>query len=137
MPEVSGPANFSSAYSNDGSATIVCDGNGGYEPVLNDYATASCGIDQCITEHEQSHAGDWSQRYPDGCSGQPEGAEVPRTGADYDSFLGQSECRAYTAELACQQNLFSHASPACQPIIQEHMEQDLAAQEDSCQASYP
>jgi hypothetical protein len=131
-----GPANYSSANAgNNGGAGIACDGSGGYEPVMNNYEGEHCGIDQCLIEHEQSHISDWEQRYGQ-CVG-PRGSGVSTSGADYNGFLQQSECRAYNRELSCEERLFQNASPECRPYIQEHMEDTLAERNNSCQASYP
>ena len=129
-------ANYSSPNTGDqGDAGIVCDGSGGYEAVMNDYEGEHCGIDQCVTEHEQSHISDWEQRYGQ-CPG-PRGSEVPTSGDGYDGFLQQSECRAYNQELSCEERLFQNTSPECRPYVQEHMENTLNGRNDSCQASYP
>ncbi len=89
-----------------GSATVVCDGLGGYRVALNGWAGAPCGIVNCITIHEQSHITDWMARFPLGCknangTNKPDGTAPPTGGPGYAAFLRASECSAYTAELTC------------------------------------
>ena len=128
-------ANYSSNQIDDGSATIVCDGNGGYEPVLNSYAGEHCGVEQCVVEHEQSHISDWEQRY--GLCNGPRGSGPQLGGPGYDGFLQQSECKAYGREMSCLEKAFQNASPECRPYVQQHMEDTLEGRDNSCQASYP
>src|SRR5882724_11419675 len=50
-----------------GAATVVCDGAGDYKVDMGGWATAKCGLPDCIRRHEESHATDLRARYPDGC----------------------------------------------------------------------
>jgi len=94
----------------NGSATIVCDGSGGYRVDLGSYASATCGTQACVTAHEQSHIADWKAKWPTGCAGKPAGGPVPKgdppdnpvmTVDEYNSFLEESECKAHTVDLEC------------------------------------
>jgi hypothetical protein len=82
-------------------ATIVCDGSGGYRADLRGWAGAPCGIEDCVRQHEESHARDWAARFPDGCVGKPDGGDIPLGGPGYAAFLRQSECTAYGVEVGC------------------------------------
>lgn len=101
-----------------GSATIVCDGNGGYRVEYGGWNDVPCGIKDCIRLHEESHIADWRARFPNGCknadgSNKPDGAAVPTGGDGYAAFLKASECTAYTVELTCVTAL----TPAAEPCI--------------------
>ncbi|MFE4106954.1 hypothetical protein [Almyronema epifaneia] len=96
-----------------GSATIQCNGSGGYEVVLNNWAGAACGTEGCVRAHEQSHIADWQAKWPTGCQGQPRGY-LPKgdppdnplmTVAEYQAFLKESECKAHTVDLTCAEAL--------------------------------
>ena len=107
-----------------GSATIVCDGSGGYRVSMGWAATATCGIGDCVRQHEQSHAADWRGRFPDGCrnadgSAKADGTQVPTGGPGYDAFLRQSECRAYGIEIPCEERLLAGATADCRPVVQD------------------
>ncbi|MGH2368306.1 MAG: eCIS core domain-containing protein, partial [Chloroflexota bacterium] len=106
-----------------GSATIVCDGAGGYRVHLGWAATYGCGIAGCVRQHEESHIADWQGRWPNGCknadgTAKPDGSRVPTGGAGYDAFLRRSECTAYTGEVPCEETLLAGASAACRPRVQ-------------------
>lgn len=107
----------------NGSATIVCNGSGGYRVSMGWAATATCGIGDCVRRHEESHITDWRRRYPDGCknadgSNKPDGTRVPTSGSGYDAFLRTSECTAYNVEIPCEEALLSAASTECRPVVQ-------------------
>lgn len=109
-----------------GSATIVCDGNGGYRVDLGGWAGAPCGIEACVTRHEESHIADWEGRWPNGCknadgSNKPDGGAIPLGGAGYAAFLKQSECDAYTVEEGCISPLVAGASGACKTTLEAHL----------------
>jgi hypothetical protein len=116
----------------DGAATIVCDGQGGYQPQLNFYSDAPCGITECVTDHELSHANDWAAQFPDGCDGQPEGGEIPLGGPGYDDFLKASECDAYTREANCERKLLEDASPECKPYLEKLLDDRIEQQKKAC-----
>ena len=110
-----------------GSATIKCDGSGGYEIVYGSWSGATCGTKDCVTAHESSHMADWKAKWPDGCKGQAKGylpkgdaPDVPlMTAAEYTAFLKQSECRAHTADLACAEAL--PKSKGCAATIDDYI----------------
>ena len=113
----------------NGSATIQCDGGGGYEIVYNSYATAQCGTKNCVGIHEGSHITDWQAKWPTGCQGQVRGylpkGDPPHdnplmTVAEYKAFLKDSECRAHTADLQCAESL--NKIPGCEQIIDDYTE---------------
>lgn len=106
-----------------GAATIQCDGNGGWEVMLNGKAGAPCGIPGCTTKHEQSHIADWKAKWPNGCKGQARGY-LPKgdppddplmTVAEYNEFLNKSECKAYGVGLTCANGL-DKKEPCKQPV---------------------
>lgn len=106
-----------------GSATVVCDGSGDYRVDMGWAASATCGLGDCIRRHEESHITDLRARYPDGCKNadgtpKPDGTPHPTGGSGYADFLKQTECKAYTTEIACEEALLSGASAACQPTVQ-------------------
>lgn len=107
-------------------ATIVCDGSGGYTPILGGWAGAPCGIEGCVRRHEESHAADWLGRYPDGCknddgSAKAAGTDIPLTGPGYDAFLRASECTAYGVEEVCITPLIAAADEPCKTQLQDHL----------------
>jgi hypothetical protein len=114
------------------SATIVCDGKGGYRVDLQAWAGAPCGLETCIRAHEESHIADWKGRWPDGCKDKANGAKIPLGGPGYDDFLKASECRAYTAELACNGRLLDAAKGDCVKTITDHRKADVAEQKQYC-----
>jgi hypothetical protein len=106
-----------------GSATIVCNGSGGYRVDLGGWASAPCGIVGCIRQHEQSHISDWEGRFPQGCKngdGTPkaDGTACPTGGDGYDAFLKRSECTAYGVEQPCEEALVASASGDCRSKVQ-------------------
>jgi hypothetical protein len=119
----------------DDSATIVCDGSGGYRADLRGWAGAPCGIEGCVRGHEESHARDWLGRWPNGCknpdgSNKPDGSMIPLGGDGYAAFLKASECTAYTFEEGCIQPLLDAASGDCRTTLQAH-QTDTQAQKGS------
>jgi len=110
-----------------GSATIVCNGSGGYRTKLagswvDEGNWNKCGVWMCVEQHEQSHIKDWEQRFPNGCknadgTSKKDDTQVPTGGEGYDDFLRQSECKAYKIELACEQKLQETAGKDCKPDI--------------------
>jgi len=116
----------------DDSATIVCDGKGGYRVDLEGWAGAPCGLEACIRAHEESHMADWKGRWPDGCKDKADGAQIPLGEPGYDAFLKASECRAYTAELACNGRLLDAAKGDCVKTITDHRKADLAEKKRYC-----
>ena len=94
-------------------ATVVCDGAGGYRVQLNSWAGSPCGIEACISKHEESHASDWRGRWPQGCKDKADGAAIPTGGPGYPAFLKQSECTAYTTEIPCEEAALAAATGDC------------------------
>ena len=118
-------------------ATIVCDGKGDYRPDLRGWATAPCGIPDCVRVHEESHAADWRGRWPDGCKNpdgtpKPDGSQIPLGGPGYDDFLRQSECRANSAEVPCEEQLLKSSSAECQPKVQKVLDGTKKDQKRYC-----
>lgn len=110
-----------------GSATIKCDGKGGYELLLNGWATAKCGTKDCVIAHESSHMADWKAKWPTGCKDQPKGY-LPKgdppddplmTAAEYNAFLKASECKAHTADLNCANGL--EPTEACKDTVKNYI----------------
>ncbi|NEQ33684.1 MAG: hypothetical protein F6K04_22255 [Leptolyngbya sp. SIO4C5] len=110
-----------------GSATIQCDGSGGYEVVLNNWAGAACGTEGCVRIHEQSHISDWQAKWPTGCQGQARGY-LPKgdppdnplmTVDEYNAFLKKSECKAHTADLACAEAL--PQTGGCEQTVKDYI----------------
>jgi hypothetical protein len=111
----------------NGSASIQCNGAGGYEITYGSYAGATCGTKDCVTAHESSHMADWRAKWPTGCQGQPRGY-IPKgdppdnplmSVSEYDAFLKDSECRAYTADLQCAQAL--PKAGACKNTVEDYI----------------
>lgn len=110
-----------------GSASIQCDGSGGFEIVYGSWAGATCGTKDCVTAHEGSHMADWQAKWPTGCQGQPKGY-LPKgdppdnplmTVAEYEDFLKKSECKAHTADLACAEALPKPAG--CEKTVEDYI----------------
>jgi hypothetical protein len=116
----------------EGNSTIVCDGQGGYAPQLNGWSDYPCGIVDCVTTHEESHASDWAARFPDGCDGQPEGARVPTGGDGYSEFRADSECDAYRREAECEQRLLANADPECEAMVGRMLSHSLRLEQQTC-----
>lgn len=117
----------------NGSATIVCDGRGGYRVSMGWAASARCGIRECVRRHEESHITDWQRRWPDGCrnadgSAKRDGTAVPTGGDGYAAFLRRSECTAYRVEIPCETELLASAPEDCRDYIQ-HILDDSRRQE--------
>ena len=111
-----------------GSASIQCDGSGGYEIVYGGWGGATCGTKSCVTMHESSHMADWSAKWSTGCQGQPRGY-LPKgdppdsplmTVAEYDAFLKESECKAHTVDLACAEALPKPAG--CEKTVEDYID---------------
>src|SRR6266851_1194072 len=103
-----------------GSATIVCDGKGGYRVALNDWAGAPCGTEGCVKKHEQQHIKDWKKRWPSGCkpkADHADGSDIPLGGEGYDAFLNDSECKAHTVDLKCADTLVKSAKGDCKAKV--------------------
>jgi hypothetical protein len=118
-----------------GAATIVCDGAGGYRVQLNSWAGSPCGIEACIRKHEESHAADWRGRWPQGCKDKPDGATIPLGGAGYADFLKQSECRAYTTEVPCEEAALTAATGDCRAKVQTVLTDTKAEKTRYCGAA--
>jgi hypothetical protein len=110
-----------------GSASIQCDGSGGYEIVYGGWAGAKCGTKDCVTAHESSHMADWKAKWPKGCVGQAKGY-LPKgdppddplmTADEYNKFLKASECTAHTADLACAEAL--PKPKGCEKIVDDYI----------------
>ncbi len=120
-----------------GSATIECDGSGGYRVNLGWAATARCGIRDCVRRHEESHITDWRGRWPNGCrnadgTNKPAGSQVPTGGDGYDAFLRQSECRAYNIEVPCEEALLRNASEDCRDYVRNILGDSRNQQRSYC-----
>lgn len=111
-----------------GSATIQCDGKGGYEAVLNGWAGATCGTKGCVIAHETSHIADWKAKWPTGCKGQAKGY-LPKgdppdkplmTVDEYKAFLKDSECKAHTVDLNCAEAL--PKTGGCKKTVEDYIE---------------
>jgi hypothetical protein len=112
------------ARPHDGSATIVCDGSGGYRVALNSWAGGACGIEGCVRRHEESHATDWRRRWPNGCKDKANGADIPLGGPGYADFLKTSECTAYGVEESCIAPLLAAAArdhTPCEATLRSHL----------------
>src|SRR6266850_3918214 len=116
-----------------GAATIVCNGSGGYRVQLNSWAGAKCGIEDCVRRHEESHARDWSKRWPNGCVGKADGDQIPLGGPGYDDFLKKSECDAYTTEVPCEEAALASASKECKPYVQGVLDDTKKQQKKYCE----
>lgn len=123
---------------NAGSATIQCNGKGGYEVVLNSWATAKCGTKKCVIKHERSHISDWKAQWPAGCKGQPKGY-LPKgdppdkplmTVAEYNAFLKKSECKAHKADLKCANALPKPAG--CKKTVEDYIKLTKAQKKKWC-----
>jgi hypothetical protein len=104
---------------------------------LNAFAGAPCGIEDCVRKHEESHLGEWRVRYPEGCKNadgtpKPDATPVPTGGPGYEAFLKQSECTAYTNEIACQQANLAGASADCKTTIEDHLKGDVSMKNHYC-----
>jgi hypothetical protein len=120
-----------------GAATVVCNGSGDYRVDMGGWATAKCGIPDCIRRHEESHATDLRARYPDGCKNadgtpKPDGTPHPTTGDDYASWLKQTECKAYSVEIPCEEALLENASAECKPVIQPVLDDSKSQKQSYC-----
>lgn len=103
-------------------ATVVCNGSGGFRIYLGAWLGAPCGIEECVRQHEQSHLDDINIRYPGGAVGQPDGAPHPTTGADYDTWLKMTECKAFGVERNCIVSLLdSNPTEACRSRLEDHL----------------
>jgi hypothetical protein len=113
-----------------GSATIVCDGKGGYRVALNDWAGAPCGTEGCVTKHEKQHIADWKKRWPNGCkpkADHADGSDIPLGGEGYADFLKSSECKAHTVDLKCADTLLKSAKGDCKAKVKAY--RDLTAEQ--------
>jgi hypothetical protein len=120
-----------------GAATVVCDGAGDYRVDMGGWATAKCGLPDCIRRHEESHATDLRARYPDGCKNadgtpKPAGTPHPTTGDDYGAWLKQTECKAYSVEIPCEEELLRNASAECKPVIQPVLDDSKSQKRSYC-----
>jgi hypothetical protein len=126
----------------DKSATIACNGSGGYRPKLEGSWVekdpwAKCGLAECVRTHEESHASDWAKRFPDGCknadgSFKPDGSAVPTGGPGYDEFLKKSECDAHTVDVACEEKLLERSSEECKPTVKTALDDDIRKKKEYC-----
>lgn len=123
-----------------GSATIQCDGSGGYEVVLNSWSSATCGTKGCVIAHESSHIADWQAKWPTGCTGQPKGylpqGDPPdsplMTAAEYNVFLKASECRAHTVDLNCAKAL--PQTGGCKKTVEDYIDLTEKQRKNWCPA---
>lgn len=123
-----------------GSATIQCDGSGGYEVVLNSWSSATCGTKGCVIAHESSHIADWQAKWPTGCTGQPKGylpqGDPPdsplMTAAEYNAFLKASECKAHTVDLNCAKSL--PQTGGCKKTVEDYIDLTEKQRKNWCPA---
>ena len=111
-----------------GAATVVCNGSGDYRVDLGGWATATCGVVDCVRKHEESHIADLRVRYANGCknadgSSKPDGTPHPTGGADYADWRNKTECTANTVEIPCYEALLKNSSPECQPVVEGVLKQ--------------
>jgi hypothetical protein len=135
VPEIDDPDRPRPAQ---GSATIECDGSGGYQVVYNGWGGAACGTLGCVTAHENSHIADWRSKWPNGCTGQAKGylpagraGDNPRmSSGEYNDFLKESECRAHTIDLACAEALPKTAG--CEATVNDYTKLTSDQKDNAC-----
>ena len=120
-----------------GPATVVCDGAGDYRVEMGGWASATCGIPDCVRLHEESHIEDLKKRYPDGCKNadgtpKPDGTSHPTGGAGYSDWLKKSECKAYSTEIPCEEALLSGSSASCRPTLQDMVDDSKRQKKKFC-----
>lgn len=97
-----------------GSATVLCDGKGGYRVDLGMYGNMPCGIRDCTNKHEHSHIDDLKPH--DACKDIANGElpEVPNP----DQFRRASECKASRdVEMPCLTRKARAREPGCAPVL--------------------
>ena len=122
------------------SATIVCDGKGGYMPDLGAYSKAVCGLDECVFYHETVHCDDWRERWPNGCKTKkgkprPKGAKVPAgtsDDAEYMAFYHGSECSAFDVTRRCIEHIIPHAEGDCKKKLEAELKTAIASRDYHC-----
>ena len=108
------------------SNTIGCDGSGSMV-VMQNGATYQHGVTDCTIQHEQVHANDWLARYGSGiCTGRARG-DLPHydpPGKEaYDTFLKNSECRAWRVGQTCRsEKLAACTTDACREYVRGHVD---------------
>jgi hypothetical protein len=108
----------------NGAAGIECDGSGGFRIDMGDWATAKCGIADCVRGHEQVHIDYRQKHYPDSCKnadGTSKTAGTKPTPLPADA-LRESECQAYTYELDCEEKLLPGATEECKKEINKMLD---------------
>ena len=123
------------------SATIVCDGEGGYEPDLRGHSKATCRMDECVFYHEGIHSSDWLERWPNGCktkkgNPRPKGAKIPLGEKEgeipYADFLNASECSAWDVTRRCVEHHLPHAEGDCVKKLEAELKGAKAQIEHYC-----
>jgi len=123
------------------SATIVCDGEGGYMPDMGGHSHQTCGMKECIYYHEGVHSGDWLERWPDGAkysdgSPKPKGAKIPLGEKEgeipYADFLNASECSAWDVTRRCVEHHLPHAEGDCVKKLEAELKGAKAQIEHYC-----
>jgi hypothetical protein len=87
--------------------TVLCDGNGGFKPVLRNEWERPASVNACILKHEESHIQFHKDRAPDSCKDKPAG-EYARIPADLSS---ENEYIAHSVSLACFEAALGAISP--------------------------
>ncbi len=116
-------------------ATIQCDGKGGYEVVLDEYAGHPA--EACVAAHERQHIKDWKERYgEESCKGKKKGylPKGPKDIAqdDYLDFRRKSECAAHTVGYGCAVGKSFTASQRDKPLIDEYIKTHKELKKNYC-----
>ncbi|MDZ4860202.1 MAG: RHS repeat-associated core domain-containing protein [Candidatus Hydrogenedentes bacterium] len=102
--------------------TIVCDGVGSIVPVLNDAkGNLSCGIGDCLREHEKSHAEDALKAVPDICKDKEYGTLVVNYNPEERAA---SERKACDRETECLDDELKKYKPGsvCEILIKDRIQ---------------
>jgi RHS repeat-associated protein len=106
--------------------TIMCDGRGGISIFIRPVQDLSCGIGDCLRDHEMSHRKDALAANPKicvGAGGKPL-TMFTQVFANGAAELRASELRAYTAEGACSNSLLDqHNCDDCTGPLNDRIRQ--------------
>lgn len=107
-------------------ATVVCDGEGGFEVQLGWAEDEIEPISECVEGHEEYHIEDFEAFMPDACkdsNGCPkeEGTSIP---VEDDELLNFMECGGYTEEASCLLDYLmeSNLTPEDREQVQDRFE---------------
>ncbi|MPM08576.1 Protein RhsD [bioreactor metagenome] len=105
--------------------TVVCDGKGGLKvqvaaSQLADPSSATCGINDCIVEHEEQHIQDINRLYKNSGTLCKDKAANSLVGFADSCSLATSEVAAHKVELACLQK---QKNKDCQDRVQKRIKQ--------------